>query len=91
MTIIDRNHELANVPLREIQGVRIRNRQGGVLWRDFSSWKIAKFPLSGLGRVWTEFNEFAVLAPQSKPANTTHTASASADSAATPNSTTTPQ
>lgn len=90
MTIIDQDHELAKVPLQEIQGVRIRNRQG-VLWRDFSSWKIAKFPLSGLGRVWTEFNEFAVLAPQPKPANTTHTASASTDSAATPNSTTTPQ
>jgi len=69
MTIIDRNHELAKVPLREIQGVRIRNRQG-VLWRDFSSWKIAKFPLVKLGLVWTELNEFGVL-----PANATDTAS----------------
>lgn len=67
MTIIDRNHELAKVPLREIQGVRIRNRQG-VSWRDFSSWKIAKFPLERLGLVWTELNEFGVL-----PSDSTNT------------------
>lgn len=77
MTIIDRNHELANVPLREIQGVRIRNRQG-VSWRDFSSWKIAKFPLAKLGIVWTELNEFGVL-----PTNAADTASLS-DAANTP-------
>ncbi len=71
MTLIDRKHELANVPLQEIQGVRIRNRQG-VLWRDFSSWKIAKFPLVKLGLVWTELNEFGVL-----PTNAADTASLS--------------